>query len=139
MKNLFRSPAARLPVVLLAAVGWFVLSNHCALAAIEHVPAATHMSCHRSAGSDHAPVKDKQGTECCKVIRATLLTPAKGVASFDPLLFTPVNYLVAILVSAQSGEQPGVFEWDTGPPAALSFSESVLQRSLLAHAPPSLA
>ena len=26
---------------------------------------------------------------------------------------------------------------DTGPPGALSFSESVLQRSLLAHAPPS--
>jgi hypothetical protein len=25
---------------------------------------------------------------------------------------------------------------DTGPPKAVSFSESVLQRSLLAHAPP---
>jgi hypothetical protein len=129
----------RTAVVMIAAVGWLALSNHCALAGIEHVAAKAHMSCHGSADSDHSPAKDKQsGTECCKVVRATLLTPEKNIASVGQLLFTAYKYVVAIVVLPDAGEQNGTFEWDTGPPGSVSFSESVLQRSLLAHAPPSL-
>ena len=125
--------------MLLAAVGWFALSNHCALAAIELSAAKAPMHCHGSATENQAPAQDNRGdVECCKVVRATLVTPAEKGASPDQLLFTPFKYLVVLLVWPDAGEQVGLFEWDTGPPPAPSFSEVVLQRSILAHAPPAL-
>ena len=85
-----------MPVVLIAAVGWLALSNHCALAAIEHGTAKAVMSCHGLPTKNHAPAKeDRDGAECCKVVRATLLTPAKSAVSLYQLLFEPHKYLVA--------------------------------------------
>ena len=98
------------------------------------------MSCHGLPTSQHPPANDKRGdVECCKTVRATLLTPAKSVVSLDDFLFTPYKYFVALVIWPNPDEQARFFEWDTGPPAALSFSESVLQRSILSHAPPLLA
>ena len=136
----FHSYALRLPVVVIAAAAWFALSNHCALAGIEHA-SKMPMHCHGAATTDHAPSKqdDRGGVECCKSLRATLLTSAKSVASLDEFLFAPYKYFVGVVEMPNAVEQAGFFEWDTGPPPALSFSESVLQRSILAHAPPSLA
>lgn len=139
MKNLIRHASLRVPVVLIAGVAWLALSNHCALAAIIHT-SNTPMHCH-GAATNHPPSKDdKQGrVECCKVLRATLLTTAKNVASLDEFLFSPYKYFVGIVVTPDAVEQAGIFEWDTGPPGTNSFAESVLHRSVLAHAPPSLA
>jgi hypothetical protein len=129
-----------MPVVLIAAVAWLGLSNHCALAAIEHGAAKAPMSCHDSPANNHAPAKEKRdGVECCKVVRATLLSPAKSVGSPYELLFAPYKYPAAIFILPKAIKQNSVFEWDTGPPGADSFAESVLQRSILAHAPPFIA
>ena len=74
---------------------------------------------------------------CCKMLRATITSEAKivEVASQN---FVPIQgWFVAELVSAVKTQLPSL-ELDTGPPFAGSFAESVLQRSILAHAPPSL-
>ena len=140
MKRLLHSQAFRLPVVMIAAVSWFGLSNHCALAAIERTASEAPMHCHGAPtpNSHDAPGgKDKGGgVECCKIVRATLSTPIKTVGLADELAFEPYKYLGVVLVLPDPGDQNGIFEWDTGPPGADSFAESVLQRSLLAHAPP---
>ena len=50
--------------------------------------------------------------------------------------FVPIqNWIVAELISTAETLLPPL-ELDTGPPFAGSFAESVLQRSILAHAPP---
>jgi hypothetical protein len=72
---------------------------------------------------------------CCKMLRATVPGEAQivQVASKD---FLPIqSWVVSELVFA-SAPQPRPQERDTGPPIAVSFAESVLQRSILAHAPP---
>jgi hypothetical protein len=140
VKSLVRHTAVRVPVVLIAAVAWLALSNHWALAGIERT-SKTPMHCHGGADTNHAPAKDDKqgGVECCKVLRATLLTSAKSVAPLDEFLFAPYKYFVAIVVLPDTSHEIGAFEWDTGPPGGGSFAESVLQRSLLAHAPPFVA
>ena len=125
---------------MIAAVSWFGLSNHCALAGFERIALKAPMHCHGAPAptSPNAPGdKDKGGgVECCKIVRATLSTPAKTLGFADEMAFEPYKYLRVVLVLPELGEQNGTFEWDTGPPGADSFAESVLQRSLLAHAPP---
>ena len=99
------------------------------------------MHCHGAATTNHLPSKqnDQNGVECCKVLRATLLTSAKSIVSLDQFLFAPYKYFVAIVVLPDTSHEIGAFEWDTGPPGGGSFAESVLQRSILAHAPPFVA
>ena len=75
---------------------------------------------------------------CCKMLRATLAGEAK-VVELASQNFVPIqDWIVAELLSAIK-TQLSPLELDTGPPFAGSFAESVLQRSILAHAPPSLA
>ena len=136
--NPLRHRIVCLPIVAIAAVAWLAISNHCALAAIEG-PANTPMrACHHTAPANPSPAKhdDKDGMECCKVLRATLLTLSKSLAAYDTNAFARLDYVVALHSAADQGQLTRVIEWDTGPPGAGSFAESVLQRSILAHAPP---
>ena len=129
----------RVAVVSLTLAAWLSISNHCALGALiaETQAAIAPMHCH---GNPPAPSKKSSDGEmpCCKMLRATITTEAKiiEVASQN---FLPIqNWIVAELISAPE-TQLRPLELDTGPPFAGSFAESVLQRSILAHAPPSLA
>ena len=136
--NLFRHRLVRLPIVAIGAAAWLSISNHCALAAMQ-APAEMPMpSCH---GAKHAPGKpdQKSDVECCKVLRATLLTLSKNLAAADTLTFVARVYVALPLPRAVESRPISIFEWDTGPPGAGSFAELVLQRSILAHAPPSPA
>jgi hypothetical protein len=88
------------------------------------------------------PEKDKKPASeavCCKLLRATLAKTTDGTG-YDTSVFVWQPYLLAALFSADD-LQPASLpeELDTGPPFYLSFAESVLQRSVLAHAPPVLA
>ena len=72
---------------------------------------------------------------CCKMLRATLAGEANVVKVASQNLVPIQDWIVAELISA--AETPlSPLELDTGPPFAGSFAESVLQRSILAHAPP---
>jgi len=126
-------------VSILAIVAWFGITNHCALGemvAAKTPPQMAQMHCH---GNQPSPSK-KTGDEempCCKVLRATLAGQGKivQVASKD---FLPIQrWIVAEILFADEVQlHRATQELDTGPPFAGTFAESVLQRSILAHAPP---
>lgn len=137
--SLLRNQVFRLPIVAIGALAWLAISNHCAIAAIEGAAKMPMASCHGAPAKNHAPAKHESGVECCKVLRATLLTLSTNVAACAALSFTSHDYVVGILPLIDQAQTLCVIEWDTGPPGLGSFAESVLQRSILAHAPPSLA
>ncbi|MEN3369803.1 MAG: hypothetical protein V7609_1946 [Verrucomicrobiota bacterium] len=95
-------------------------------------------SCHATMPAKQAPAKpdQKRDIECCKILRATLLTLSKNLAAADTLTFVSHAYVALPVLRAIESKPISIFEWDTGPPGAGSFAELVLQRSLLAHAPP---
>ena len=126
-------------VVATSMAAWIVLSNHCILAAPSVVAKATASSqCPLHAQKQHAP-QPKKGNgcgdlPCCKNLQANL-TAAKAVAKpiwLGALLsfFPPVVDVAEIQVRQMSETL------DTGPPGENSFVQSVLQQSILAHAPP---
>lgn len=139
--NLFRHCLVRLPIVAIGAAAWLSISNHCALAALQSPAEVAMPSCHAMAPAKEAPAKHepKNVVECCKVLRATLLTLSKNLAAADTLAFVTLTYVALPLPRPVESRPVCIFEWDTGPPGAGSFAELVLQRSILAHAPPSLS
>jgi hypothetical protein len=115
------------------AAAWFFISNHCALAAMENANSApAHAHCHGST----APTKNEH-VPCCKVLSALVV---KGVSvDGNGLAFSLQQYLVGLVDFPEQLHWPQSFELDTGPPFSSSFAEYVLQRSILAHAPPFIA
>jgi hypothetical protein len=121
--------------VMLTMAAWVSISNHCAvgsLIALEAKTSVAPMHCH---GDRPAPSKsgDEQ-TPCCKVLKA--VTVAKGNVGTNPVDFALEEYPTGELAVEIWKAHTHTLGLDTGPPRALSFSESVLQRSILAHAPP---
>jgi hypothetical protein len=121
-------------IVLIAICSWFAISNHCIFAALASVDAPSN-EC-----PFHSKPKEKPatGVQCCKTLRAVASVPAKDWARDDTKLSDAVTYSgnrwLGVLYS-----QPAfvLLSFDTGPPGVRSFAELILQRSLLAHAPPS--
>ena len=123
--------------VVLAICSWIAISNHCAFAAI-----ATKSDSTQSACPFHTkPAKEKQQSQaqCCKILRAVVLAQSKTWAR-DDADFSDVDFYAekrALIVCSLRTLPPLLL--DTVPPDAHSFAELILQQSLLAHAPPSLA
>ncbi len=137
MTNLLRNPALRVPVVVFAALGWLAISNHCAIGAVEGAAKMPTPSCHDSPAGNQAPNKSVPcAVECCKTLRATLLTLSKSTVALDQAQFARQEYAAGVLPLPAQSLVRSPLELDTGPPFAPSFAESVLQRSILAHAPP---
>jgi hypothetical protein len=124
--------------VALAAASWIAISNHCAFAAVRTQANPVQSECpFHSKPAKPQPVP--AGVQCCKILRAITTAPAKTAAraivdlphvdlAFGSFIFfAPAK--ISFVVSAL----------DTGPPDRLSFAELVLQRSILAHAPPLFA
>jgi hypothetical protein len=113
---------------------WLLLSNHCALASLspstESAPEMSECPMHS------APAKKKPAAKipCCKEVRAIVVkclqaspVAARLIGLRDyaaEILREPANVTVEIQAL------------DTGPPGCFSFAESVLQESMLSHAPP---
>lgn len=89
----------------------------------------------------HAPQPEKEQNQsdlpCCKSLAATT-APVKISAGYDLSLFVLQSYLTADFAFISGNADAPLAELDTGPPDLRTFAESVLQRSLLAHAPPLL-
>jgi hypothetical protein len=131
-------------VVLTTVVAWLSISNHCALGAVidaqsQDQLAPTH--CHGNQASPPKKSGDKEEMPCCKALRATLAGEGKIVKAPAKDFLAIHNWIVPEIIFANQAQLAHASqELDTGPPfAAGSFAESVLQRSILAHAPPSLA
>ncbi len=131
-----RDKIIRLAVVLTTMAAWLSISNHCAVSALiaGTNSAVAPMHCR---GNQPAPSKKSSEEEmpCCKMLRATLASEAKTVEVASENFVPIQDWIVAELISVAE-TQPSPLELDTGPPFAGSFAESVLQRSILAHAPP---
>ena len=126
---------ARSAFAFLAIAGWFNLSNHCALGAVLAPPepvAAETSDCPMHS----APAKKKPAAKalCCKDVRAVV---AKWVSANPAALRLIGSRDYATDIVARPPHTAREIEGlDTGPPGHFSFAESVLQESLLAHAPP---
>jgi len=123
-------------IVLIAICAWFAISNHCVVAAL-----ATNNTPSRECPFHSKPKeKPSTGAQCCKILRAVASVPARSWSRDDTKLSdTDVCRDVCALTSAYSQPTLVPLFLDTGPPGVPSFAELILQRSLLAHAPPTLA
>jgi len=137
MTELRGASMARLLMVSITAVAWFFISNHCVLAELQRA-SETKASCHRPCCGNQPPAKNttESATECCKTLHATLTGTAKDFAGYDTSLSALQFYFVGPVISTNDSRPVPVLELDTGLPFANTFAESVLQRSILAHAPP---
>jgi hypothetical protein len=135
-------------VVLMAMCSWFAISNHCAFAALATCgPGCQSASDHRQDADamqcpfHFKPAKQKREPaqlQCCKILCAVLFAKTKSWGR-DDSKFSDVDLrveeLILIVLSRSTQASSSL---DTGPPAAHSFAELILQRSLLAHAPPAV-
>ena len=123
----------RAGVAVFLMVGWLLATNHCALGLMKP---SRHASCHACAPEQKAPAENGL-RECCKNLSGAALPE---IVTAKPALDRGAAELVFALGSATASlPRPALAptELDTGPPLAVSFAESVLQRCLLGHAPPS--
>ena len=135
----YASKTVQFLVVATSIAAWFSISNHCVLA--NAIAATTHSQsaashCH---GKSPAPSKkNEEAMPCCKVLNAV---EAKAVTLNPKTLdFVSKDYVSGLVLPKISEPHKLLVACDSGPPeGAYSFSESVLQRSILAHAPPFLS
>lgn len=127
--------ASHWAIVLVTLAAWLLLSNHCALGLSG--PAPTSASEPGVCPMHSGPAKEKPAANipCCKDLRAVASHAVKNLGTAASQLARGQDYLAAILpllprLAAQ------IRALETGPPRWLSFAESTLQHSILAHAPP---
>jgi hypothetical protein len=128
----------RCAAVAIAICSWIAISNHCAFAAIATKSDSTQSACpfHSKPGKEKPQSSQAQ---CCKILRAVVFAKTKSWAR-DDASFCDANFSIeqsTLAIRSLRIAQP--LSLDTGPPGACSFAELILQRSLFAHAPPSLA
>jgi hypothetical protein len=127
------SRISRWATVLFTIGAWLVLSNHCALGLGESTKADSESG---GCPMHSAPAKGNpaKNIPCCKDLRAVASHAAKNLAAVASQLVGVQDHVAAVLKSLRVAAQ--LFALNTGPPRSLSFAESILQRSILAHAPP---
>ena len=129
--------STRWAVALIAICSWFAISNHCAFAAVETKADSVQTEC----PFHSKPAKQNQEPsqlQCCKILRAVVFAQTNSWARDDAKSFDvdlPVEEFAQVALSHNAQPSSSL---DTGPPGALSFAELILQRSILAHAPPHL-
>jgi len=124
-------------IALVTATAWFLAANHCAVANFAPRP-AEHEHCALDVPADKGKPNDCDGLNCCKSLSAPAAF-AKKLVGYDKAFFTLQDYIVGEFAFPTDQHDALISELDTGPPPAHCFAESVLQRSLLAHAPPFLS
>jgi hypothetical protein len=124
-------------VVMVAICSWIAISNHCAFAALARKPASAQNEC----PFHSKPAKQKEQSsqvQCCKVLRAVVLAKTKSWTRDHANFSAVALYFEEWARVGNSRAALAPLFLDTGPPGAHSFAELILQRSLFAHAPPSL-
>jgi len=132
-------------VVVALVLAWLVAINHCAFASasVNAGPARSEQGgmpsgCPMHRTQQQQPEPQKQNTcgdlPCCK----NLQTPAAASAQLvnPPSLAILGTFFTPAFDGNDSETARVAYFSDTGPPGECSFAELVLQRSILAHAPP---
>lgn len=117
---------------------WLLVSQHCLIGGMPPLSAdPSHACCQQDEAAKSRPeTSDPADTnrECCRLSAVTVpVSSAAPVAQLHDLWLAWVEAPAARLVE---GATPAVQPSSPGPPGAGSFAELVLNRSLLAHAPP---
>lgn len=126
-------------ISVVAIVTLFAITNHCALGAVmtsrsQTTTVQTH--CHGDQSSPAQKGSDEE-TPCCKLLRATITSNAKALQPANENFLGVQSWAMAeIRFTDETRLHNAVQQLGTGPPSVSSFAESVLQRSILAHAPP---
>jgi hypothetical protein len=126
-------------IIVVAICSWFAISNHCAFAALATKTDSVQAECpfHSKPAKQEKP---SAGVQCCKILRAVAPVAIKTWTRDDAKFSNADRYCdKRTLITAYSQATLAPLFLDTGPPNARSFAELILQRSLLAHAPPSPA
>jgi hypothetical protein len=122
-------------IVLLTIGAWLLISNHCVLGLGD----TTADSDSKSGGCPmhSAPAKEKPAANlpCCKDLHAIAPHAVKNLTTGASQLEGVPDYVAAIIF-VPSRLTTQLLALETGPPPWISFAESILQRSILAHAPP---
>ena len=131
--------AVQIGVSLVAFSAYASAANHCAFFPTDdedaHASSQAHAPAHEGCPGHESP--GESDTECCKTFPTAWIAAAKNLVAFDTFSFASHSYFTpAVHAAEQLRAELHPLELDTGPPFATSFVESVLQRSLLAHAPP---
>lgn len=130
-------------MALLVIAAWLLAANHCLVAGlmpVSSVAAASHEHCGGKKSSQ--PEKKNRGCDgqnCCKSLSAPAIALAKNLVAADTVSFAPNDYTGSVANPFVGEYGALVGKLDTGPPFGDSFLETVLQRSLRAHAPPLFA
>jgi len=127
---------ARCLIVAVAICSWFAISNHCAFAALATGTDSVRAGCpfHSKPAKQEKP---STGAQCCKILRAIAPVAAKSWTRDDAKFSEANRYCDEhALITEYSQTTLVPLFLDTGPPGMRSFAELILQRSLLAHAPP---
>jgi hypothetical protein len=122
--------------IVIAICSWFAISNHCVFAALA---TKTDTAAHGCPFHSKPKEKPSAGAQCCKILRAVSV-PTKSWVRDDAKCSNASDCWCErafTITDSQTTLAPLLL--DTGPPNAHSFAELILQRSLLAHAPPPLA
>src|SRR6476659_7085928 len=138
-----RATAFRWITIMLAAFSWLALSNHCALGlamvanhGTEEVSA--HDCCASTTPSQPEPT-GKSAAPCCKTLQIVSVAPTEA-PPWKPIGLPGASFdLLSTILEPPGFPASSHLFLDTGPPKAGTFAETVLQRSLLSHAPPSLS
>ncbi len=149
MHRLQKPNALRIAATFAVIFAWVFASNQCAFAGPgaaaekEHSHAAaphSHGSGHEHGGHEHGPGGggERDSDACCQSLQIPALSVEKPPVQFDPSAFSRTLDFAVVLREHAPAPLVAIQADDTGPPGLISFAESVLQRSLLAHAPPSL-
>jgi len=130
--------STRWGVVLMAICSWFAVSNHCAFAAVATKTNSAQIEC--PFHSKQAKQKQESSQlQCCKILRAVVFAQTKSWGR-DDSKFSDVGFRIEEFADVPLWyDAPVSLCLDTGPPGVRSFAELILQRSLLAHAPPLFA
>ena len=129
-----RASTACSAFVLLTIAAWFCLSNHCALAVVSGPEeSASQMS---GCPMHSAPAKKKPAAKipCCKEVRALVVKCLQASPVAERLL--GLRDYTAEILREPANVTVEIQALDTGPPGCFSLAESVLQESMLSHAPP---
>ncbi len=122
-------------------VGWFALSQRCALGQMlkaKQAAAVQHECCEKGGSHSGRMPTDGRSAECCQELSVVVPDGAKALdTSITENLLLPVEWIVAALDSRATGNP--VVAGTSPPTEALAFTELVLHRSLRSHAPPVLA
>jgi len=124
--------------VAIAICSWISISNHCAFAAMATKSDSTPAACPFHSKPEKQKEQPSQ-VQCCKTLRAVVPTIAKSWTRSDSD-FSDIHFPFEdcrLLGYFRDPLAPLLL--DTGPPGAHSFAELILQQSLFAHAPPTVA